>query len=206
MYDYIKGIFTYKNSSSKGCFVTIESNLTGYLFEVTPRDFNVLNEENAEVKMFTVLLHKEDKMSLCGFLKREERDMFNILTSVSGVGSKMALALINSFTVNDLVGFVLDENYKALTSAKGVGQKLAQKIILELKGKLNSSKDIDIPAITTDNSALNGQNIEDARMVLFSLGYENNEITAAIKQAIAILDKNSSAEEILKKSLQILSA
>ena len=206
MYDYIKGIFTYKNASTKGYFVTIESNLTGYLYEVTQRDFNLLNEENAEVKMFTVLLHKEDKMSLCGFLKREERDMFNILTSVSGVGSKMALALINSFTVNDLVGFVLDENYKALTTAKGVGQKLAQKIILELKGKLNSSKDIDIPAITTDNSALNGQNIEDARMVLFSLGYENNEITAAIKQAIAILDKNSSAEEILKKSLQILSA
>ncbi len=206
MYDYIKGIFTYKNASTKGYFVTIESNLTGYLYEVTQKDFNLLNEENADVKMFTVLLHKEDKMSLCGFLKREERDMFNILTSVSGVGSKMALALINSFTVNDLVGFVLDENYKALTTAKGVGQKLAQKIILELKGKLNSSKDIDIPAITTDNSALNGQNIEDARMVLFSLGYENNEITAAIKQAIAILDKNSSAEEILKKSLQILSA
>lgn len=206
MYDYIKGIFTYKNSSSKGCFVTIESNLTGYLFEVTPRDFNLLNEENTEVKIFAVLLHKEDKMSLCGFLKREERDMFNILTSVSGVGSKMALALINSFTVNDLVGFVLDENYKALTSAKGVGQKLAQKIILELKGKLNSSKDIDIPAITIDNSELNEQNIEDARMVLLSLGYENNEITAAIKQAIATLDKNSSAEEILKKSLQILSA
>lgn len=206
MYDYIKGIFTYKNASTKGYFVTIESNWTGYLYEVTQKDFNLLNEENAEVKMFTVLLHKEDKMSLCGFLKREERDMFSILTSVSGVGSKMALALINSFTVNDLVGFVLDENYKALTTAKGVGQKLAQKIILELKGKLNSSKDIDIPAITTDNSALNGQNIEDARMVLFSLGYENNEITAAIKQAIAILDKNSSAEEILKKSLQILSA
>ena len=94
MYDYIKGIFTYKNASTKGYFVTIESNLTGYLYEVTQKDFNLLNEENAEVKMFTVLLHKEDKMSLCGFLKREERDMFNILTSVSGVGSKMALALI----------------------------------------------------------------------------------------------------------------
>lgn len=205
MYDYIKGIFTYKNASSKGYFVTIESNLTGYLYEVTQKDFNLLNDENAEVKMFTVLLHKEDKMSLCGFIKREERDMFNILTSVSGVGSKMALALINSFTVNDLVGFVLDENYKALTSAKGVGQKLAQKIILELKGKLNSSKDIDIPAISADDSELNGQNIEDARMVLLSLGYENNEIATAIKQATATIDKNSTAEEILKKSLQILS-
>ena len=205
MYDYIKGIFTYKNATSKGYFVTIESNLTGYLYEVTQRDFNLLNEENTEIKMFTVLLHKEDKMSLCGFLKREERDMFNILTSVSGVGSKMALALINSFTVNDLVGFVLDENYKALTSAKGVGQKLAQKIILELKGKLNSSKYIDIPAISADNSELNGQNIEDARMVLLSLGYENNEIATAIKQATATIDKNSTAEEILKKSLQILS-
>lgn len=206
MYDYIKGIFTYKNASSKGYFVTIESNLTGYLYEVTQRDFNLLNEEKAEVKMYTVLLHKEDKMSLCGFLKREERDMFNILTSVSGVGSKMALALINSFTVNDLVGFVLDGNYKALTSAKGVGQKLAQKIILELKGKLISSKDIEVPDTIVDNSGFSGQNIEDARMVLLSLGYENYEISLAIKQAIATIDKNSTAEEILKKSLQILSA
>ena len=59
--------------------------------------------------MYCALLHKEDKMSLCGFLKREDRDMFNILTSVSGVGSKMALALLDTFQVTDLVGFVLDE-------------------------------------------------------------------------------------------------
>lgn len=76
------------------------------------RDFALLPEIDTEIKIYSVLLHREDKMSLCGFLKREDRDIFNILTSVSGVGAKMALTLLNSFDVSDLVGFVLDGNYK----------------------------------------------------------------------------------------------
>lgn len=205
MYDYIKGLFTYKNADTKGFFVTVETAGVGYLFEIMQRDFAILNNENSEVKIFTVLIHKEDRMSLCGFLKREDRDMFNVLTSVSGVGSKMALALLNSFQVSDLVGFVLDENYKALTNAKGVGQKLAQKIILELKGKLNSYKDSTLRPQISGAKEFSGQNIEDAQMVLVSLGYDNTEINSALEHALKTLDSTSSAEEILKKSLQILS-
>ena len=75
-------------------------------------------------------------MSLCGFLHKEDRDIFNILTSVSGVGAKMALTLLDEFDSSELIGFVIEGNYKELTRAKGVGPKLAQKIILELKDKL----------------------------------------------------------------------
>lgn len=207
MYDYIKGLFTYKISNQKGNFVTVESGSgVGYLFEVMDRDFVQLPDVNSEMKIFSVLIHREDKMSLCGFLKREDRDIFNILTSVSGVGAKMALVLLNSFEVSELVGFVLDGNYKELTRAKGVGPKLAQKIILELKDKLTSYQGaVTLPSnISTSNVAIS-QNVEDAQMVLYSLGYSNEEVSAAIGKTLAKLSENASAEDILKEALKILS-
>lgn len=207
MYDYIKGLFTYKISNQKGNFVTVESGSgVGYLFEVMDRDFAQLPDVNSEMKIFSVLIHREDKMSLCGFLKREDRDIFNILTSVSGVGAKMALVLLNSFDVSELVGFVLDGNYKELTRAKGVGPKLAQKIILELKDKLTSYQGaVTLPSnISTSNVAIS-QNVEDAQMVLYSLGYSNEEVSAAIGKTLAKLSENASAEDILKEALKILS-
>ena len=140
MYDYVKGILSAKTHSSKGTYLTVEVSGIGYLLEVTARDFSSLEENGTEIKVYTVLLHREDKMSLCGFLHKEERDIFNILTSVSGVGSKMALTLLDEFQCSELIGFVIQGDYKELTRAKGVGPKLAQKIILELKDKLMSFK------------------------------------------------------------------
>ena len=205
MYDYIKGKFSYKSSGVKGFFATVETGGgVGYLCEMMERDFALLPDEG-QIKIYTVLIHREDKMSLCGFLKREDRDIFNILTSVSGVGSKMALTLLNSFEVTDLVGFVLEGDYKELTRAKGVGPKLAQKIILELKDKLTSYQG-STPVKTTGAAAkISSQNIEDAQMVLLSLGYLKDEVTPAITKAVEHLSDNASAEEILKETLRILS-
>ena len=117
----------------------------------------------------------------------------------------MALTLLNSFNIADLIGFVLDGNYKELTKAKGVGPKLAQKIILELKDKLNSYQNLPLQK-SSSNSKIDTPNVEDAQMVLTSLGYDKPEISNAIEIALQTLDTNASAEEILRKSLQILSA
>ena len=205
MYDYFKGVFVHKTSSTKGFFATVEVCGVGYMLEVMERDFAQMPQLNEEIKLYSVLIHREDKMSLCGFLKREDRDIFNILTSVSGVGSKMALVLLNSFEVSDLVGFVLDENYKELTRAKGVGPKLAQKIILELKDKLTSYQDCAPIEKIKSNSNVNSQNIEDAQLVMLSLGYAKDEVSDAISKAIVRIPQSASAEEILKESLKILS-
>lgn len=206
MYDYINGIFTYKISNSKGNFATVQTRGgVGYLFEIMNRDFAKLPEENSELKMYAVLIHREDKMSLCGFLKREDRDIFNVLTSVSGVGSKMALTLLDSFEVSDLVGFVLDGDYKELTRAKGVGPKLAQKIILELKDKLNSYSNIASSKNKTSVGVVNSQNSEDAQMVLLSLGYEKDEVNNAISSAIKTVSADATAEDILREALKALS-
>lgn len=202
MYDYIKGLNAGKSNTSKGCFVTIEAGGIGYLLEVTSRDFNEISDDN--VKIYTVLIHREDKMALCGFLKKEDRDIFNILTSVSGVGSKMALTLLDEFQSSELIGFVIEGNYKEITRAKGVGPKLAQKIILELKDKLMNYKDSE-PIVISTPKEQDSQAVEDAQTVLISLGYERDEIKSAMSKAIALLKDNSSAEDILKNTLQILS-
>lgn len=204
MYDYIKGIVACKNNTSKGTYATVEAFGIGYLLEVTARDFASLPDNGSEIKIYTILLHREDKMSLCGFLHKEERDIFNILTSVSGVGSKMALTLINEFQSSELIGFVIQGDYKELTRAKGVGPKLAQKIILELKDKLMNYKHDEPIEIKTTNKQ-NSQAMDDAQTVLISLGYERDEIKSAMSKAFAVLKDNASAEEILKETLQILS-
>lgn len=202
MYDYIKGLQAVKSNNSKGCFVTVEAGGIGYLCEITARDYNNISSD--EVKIYTVLIHREDKMSLCGFLHKEDRDIFNILTSVSGVGSKMALTLLDEFESSELIGFVIEGNYKELTRAKGVGPKLAQKIILELKDKLINFKECE-PIVIETTKAVNSQAMEDAQAVLISLGYEREEIKSAMSKAVVQLEANASAEEILKRTLQILS-
>jgi Holliday junction DNA helicase RuvA len=204
MYDYIKGIFAYK-TNNKGNFVTIEVSGIGYRFEIMERDYMLLPDLCEELKIYSVLLHREDKMSLCGFLKREDRDIFNILTSVSGVGSKMALTLLNSFEVGDLVGLVLDGDYKELTKAKGVGPKLAQKIILELKDKLTNYQGAMGSTCKVCQNMPTSQNIEDAQMVLYSLGYNKDEVSTGILKAMEKLTPQAPAEEILKSVLKILS-
>ena len=204
MYDYIKGIFTSKTAASKGVFLTIENNGIGYSAEVMARDYAQIDKTGTEGKLYTVLIHREDRMSLCGFLHKEDRDIFSILTSVSGVGSKMALTLLDEFQSSELIGFVIGGNYKELTRAKGVGPKLAQKIILELKDKLmnyNNTAPIEVKT----SAVCNSQDMEDAQTVLMSLGYERDEIKNAFSKVLATLKDNATAEDILKESLKILS-
>lgn len=200
MYDYLKGTLEDKRKMSKGTFLTVEVSGVGYLLEVTERDFLNIDSLGAEHKFYTSLIHREDSMSLYGFFNKETRDIFQILLSVSGVGAKMALALLNEFDVCDLISFVIDGNYKELTRAKGVGPKLAQKIILELKDKLMKT---DIPK--TNSKLPQNQAISDAQSIMLSLGYEDSEIEDALSKVITTVEDNNNPEEILRKALTCLS-
>ena len=199
MFDYFKGVITYKKKTAKGAFVTIETAGAGYMLEVTEKDFR--NAGNDVEKMYVTLLHREDSMTLYGFSSRETRDIFQILLSVSGVGAKMAIALLNEFDICDLISFVIEGNYKELTLAKGVGTKLAQKIILELKDKLIK---IDFPQAA--RTVKQTPAIEDAQSVLLSLGYENKEIETVMVKILPCVENNSDPEEVLRKALTCLSS
>ena len=202
MFDYFKGFITDKRKNSKGTYLTIEVSGVGYLLEITDRDFNTLSiSEDRPQKIYSLLTHREDAMSLYGFSNKETRDIFQILLSVSGVGAKMALALLNEFDACDVISLVIDGNFKELTRAKGVGPKLAQKIILELKDKLIKT---ELPKSTL-SSIPQTQAISDTQAVLMSLGYEENEIEDAIKKVLPTIIESSNSEEVLRKALTTLS-
>ncbi len=203
MFDYFKGFITDKRRTSKGTFVTIESSGVGYLLEVGERDFNTtqINEEIVQ-KIYIYLTHREDAMSLYGFSNKETRDIFQILLSVSGVGAKMAIALLNEFDACDLISLVIDGDFKELTRAKGVGPKLAQKIILELKDKLMKT---ELPK-KSSASFVQTQAIGDTQSVLLSLGYEEKEIEDALAKIMPTIEDSSDAESILRKVLTHLSS
>ena len=207
MFDYIKGLLAHKNINmgNRGNTLTVETNGIGYLADITSRDASRLPQIGSEIKVYTILLHREDNMSLCGFLQKEDRDIFKILTSVSGVGPKMALLLLDEFESYELISLVIKGDYKELTRAKGVGPKLAQKIILELKDKLINLQN-ELPISISDNIEIKDeQAVKDAQTVLISLGYEREEIKKAITKAMTFVKNQSNAEDILKETLQILS-
>ena len=201
MFDYLKGIISDKRKSVKGNYITIEVLGVGYLLEVTDSDFVQLNTSETVQKMYTSLIHREDAMLLYGFSTKETRDIFQILLSVSGVGAKMAIALLSEFETYDLISLVIDGNFKELTHAKGVGPKLAQKIILELKDKLMKA---DVPKISNPKIPQN-QAVLDAQTIMESLGYENQEIENALARILPTIENADNAEEILRKALTCLS-
>ena len=202
MFDYFKGFITDKRKSSKGTFLTVEASDVGYLLEITERDFLSCSiSDKDKKKVYTALIHREDAMSLYGFFNKETRDIFQILLSVSGVGAKMALALLNEFDACDLISFVIDGNFKELTRAKGIGPKLAQKIILELKDKLMKTELPKESTVLPQNQA-----VSDAQSIMLSLGYENKEIEDALSRVMLTIEDSSNPEEILRKALTCLSS
>ncbi|HIQ89797.1 TPA: Holliday junction branch migration protein RuvA [Candidatus Galligastranaerophilus faecipullorum] len=203
MFDYIKGILISKNQP----FAVVENNGIGYGILCNARTLSLLGDEGKEIKIYTKLIHKEDSMTLCGFCHREDRTIFDILTSVSGIGTKVAMCLLDEFSGSELIGAVIDEDYKLISRTKGVGAKMAQKIILELKDKLTSlnvTSEITAGKINEISKNISKETILEVQTVLQSLGYSSQEYTGALE----ISAKNSpkdDAQEILRQTLQILS-
>lgn len=207
MINYLKGILVSKISSSpQGSNLTVEVNGVGYLVLVNSRVIRSLPPIDSDIQIFTSLVHREDAMLLCGFLKQEDRDLFNILQSVSGVGTKMALMLLDEMNALELMQAVLSENAKALSKTKGVGPKLAQRLILELKDKLKAWRsDLDIEVDEVASPQIQTESFEEAQSVLLALGYTQKEINQGLGSAVEKLGKDATSEELLKVALEIIS-
>lgn len=201
MYDYIKGKLISKNFPN----IVIECNNIGYSILSNSRVIGALGDIGEDVKIYTKLLHKEDFMGLCGFLNKEDRVIFDILTTVSGVGTKVGLTLLDEFSATELIGAVIEGDFKQISRAKGIGPKLAQKIILELKDKLTSTQTTAMfVASKAPTGVVSQNNIEEVQTILSSLGYTHNEIVQAMDIALKNTVKDDS-QELLRISLGIIS-
>jgi Holliday junction DNA helicase RuvA len=128
---------------------------------------------DTEITLYTNLVVREDSMTLYGFTDPHQQRLFGTLIGVSGVGPKVALALLSLMTPDDLAFAIASGNAAALARAPGVGQKLASRIVLELKGKLTSASSASVPGIES----------EDVIAALVSLGYSQAEANDAVARA-----------------------
>jgi Holliday junction DNA helicase RuvA len=209
LFSFLSGTVAEKiPQSPHGAFLVVDVHGMGFQVQTSERCILQCPERQQPVLVHTHLVVREDAMVLVGFLSREERDLFQILQSASGVGVKVALALLSAMPVSEIVQAVISGNHKPLTAAKGIGPKLAQKIILELKEKMMAWRDIaDLsPTDADDALPVSSAVFLDIEAVLLSLGYTQHEINQSVR---AVLQQENaepdSSEWLLREALRWLS-
>lgn len=158
----------------------------------------------AEVRLFTRLQVREDALTLFGFATTEERALFDRLVAVTGVGAKLALAVLSTFTAGQLVALVLADDAVGMARVPGVGKKTAQRLILELKSVF--AKDRELAGISPEVSlaprtaAQAPRALDDARAALLSMGFTPAEVDVALDGA----PEDARVEDLLSGALRRL--
>ena len=191
MYSYIKGTIEEIRLDS----IVIENNNIGYKINVSSNTIKDLQMGKIS-KIYTKLIVREDDMSLCGFATKEEMQMFELLTSVSKIGPKVGLGILSFSTPGQLGAYILSEDVVQLSKAPGVGKKTAERMILELKDKVDKSNIEFEPTLLTQSPI--GVSKDEAVDALMALGYS----PAEAKEAVDKCKKDGlNTEDIIKKSL-----
>ena len=134
MYAYFIGKITYMTADS----VVLEVNNIGYNIKVSAQTIQNLGHLSGEVKLYTYTYVKEDALGLFGFLTREELELFKMMLTVNGIGPKGALSILSTLSVDTLRFAILSGDAKSIAKAPGVGAKSAERLIIDLKDKINA--------------------------------------------------------------------
>ena len=199
MYSFIRGKIAYIEENA----VDLDVNGVGYHINTPSRTA----EEAAsltEMLLYTVLIVKEDEMSLYGFETRQEKSMFEKLISISGVGPKAAQSILSGMTVQDIATALLAQDAKAFSRVNGIGPKTAGRIILELKDRVDISDAIGSPENTKVSAAVSaGAETPQTEAIeaLMGLGYTKAEAVSAVNAVTALGD---TAEELTLMALKRL--
>ncbi len=157
--------------------IVIDVNGVGYEVDVSMQTFYQLPPLGKNVQLYTQLVVREDAHLLFGFAAAAERATFRQLVKVSGIGAKTALGILSAMSAEELAQAVAQEDVKRLSSAPGIGKKTAERMILELRGKLAAELPADglfVPAAAADET-------DDIVSTLLALGYNEREARAAVK-------------------------
>lgn len=196
----ISGRLIYKTTES----VIIDVGGVGYEIFIPLSTFYTLPDINepARLKIYTHV--REDAIQLYGFLTQEERDVFGLLISVSGVGPKLARNILSGIAVGDLVAAIGSSDNKKLSSIPGIGGKSAERLILELRDKI---KAVALKGAPEHKEAAHDRDplSVDVASALENLGYKPAQAIEAVKKAKAVMPEGASFEAFLKEALKHLS-
>ncbi|MAY22527.1 MAG: Holliday junction branch migration protein RuvA [Flavobacteriaceae bacterium] len=193
MITHIQGRLIEKNPTD----VVIDCHGVGYFLNISLHTFSQLpSDEN--VKLFTQLLVREDSHTLYGFSSREEREVFNLLISVSGVGASTARTMLSSLAPELVRDAIVSEDIATIQSVKGIGSKTAQRVILDLKDKI-----LKVYGASAISSTSSNTNRNEALSALETLGFVRKQAEKAC-DAVLKEQPQASVEEIIKQALKNL--
>ena len=194
MYAYLQGKFTYKSPAQ----VYIDVNGVGYEVNISLNTYShIQNLEQG--KLFTHLQVREDAHVLFGFFDKQEKDMFLLLTGVSGVGAATARMMLSSLKPEEVSRAIQQGNVRLLESVKGIGKKTAERLVLELKDKMGKQ------SLDANLSVQLGNSLElDALNALTALGISRSQAENAIQKIILAEPSVPELEDLIKKALKAI--
>lgn len=200
MYAYIKGIIADITEDN----LVLECNNIGYNIRIPLSVAQRLPGIGATVKIYTYTSVREDAFNLFGFLSKDDLEIYKKLITVNGIGPKGALSILSAMSADDLRFAILSGDAKAIAKAPGIGNKSAERIILDLRDKIEiaAASSASDAALTT-GSSINSDAKNEALEAMTALGYSPAEALKAIKQVVITEDMDSGA--ILKLALKAVS-
>lgn len=200
MYEYLTGTVTEANPT----YAVIEANGVGFLVNISVFTYSHL-EAGKEGKLFTHLVVREDAHTLYGFSTEQERRVFRHLISVSGVGSNTARLILSAYSPDEISTAISTENVRLLESIKGIGSKSAQRIVVDLKDKLEKDGYIIEEKYTLSHNTL----LNDALTGLTSLGFNRKQAEKALDKAFTGLKEDKpeiglTVETLIREALKLL--
>ena len=194
MIGFVEGIIEYIDVDK----IVVNNNGVGYNVFMPASQIDKLNVDET-VRVFTYLNVREDAMQLFGFLTRDDLEVFKLLITVNGIGPKGGLAVLSTITTDDLRVAVISEDAKAISKAPGIGAKTAQKVIIELKDKLNL-EDVLEPKLDANFQVNDNNSMSEAVMALVALGYSQADAYRAVKSIDNIEELD--VENVIKMALK----
>ncbi|MET3998937.1 Holliday junction branch migration protein RuvA [Marinobacterium sp. MBR-109] len=192
-------------------WMLLDVNGVGYEIEASMNTFYKLPEVGAEVSLHTHFVVREDAQLLYGFADQQEKLLFRSLIKVNGVGPKLALSILSGISAGDFIRSVHNEDTTALVRVPGVGKKTAERLIVEMKDRLNqlqlptltelelssgNHSEIVMPAVTDHRG--------EAESALIALGYKPQQATRAIEQAAQALGDDAVTEALIRHALRTM--
>ena len=181
--------------------VTIDVEGVGYRVNIPLSTFDKLSEKGSSIKILTYLHVREDIQQLYGFATAEEKSLFKLLISVSGIGPKLSLTILSGASITEIKSAILNKNVGILTAISGVGKKVAGRIIVELREKIEVAPllKIELAGELKDDSLIN-----DAVLALVSLGYKQSAARQAIRKTVRRLKGKITLEGLTREALRVV--
>ncbi len=195
MFAYLRGEFSFKSASQ----VYVDVRGIGYEVNITLNTYAAI-ETLSEGKLFTYLQIKEDAHTLYGFFEKEEKDMFVMLISVSGVGAATARMMLSSLRPEEVESAITTGNLRLIESVKGIGKKTAERLVLELKDKVGNKQST---GSHTWSKGINSME-KDAVNALVALGLVQKQAELSVKKIITAEPDITKLEDLIKKALKAI--